>query len=157
MNLTFQQAEAINTAVDKIHALFPLFSVMATIFLLQGFGKPQVAFTSPWQKYYAWFRFGFVLLLVSTVLSQGVLGGCLIHIPQNWFNRVYLNQDNAVPFGLFARQYIDPKYWPFLRMFYLLAGLLVSWRALVFYRKFVNLPTVYQHNKGNENKVSCLT
>jgi hypothetical protein len=142
MNLTIEQAEAINTFVDKTHTFFPALSILAIIALIESYLPYKQRYESRLDKIITQCKFGLIIFFCLIALSQGILGGCFIHIPQNWFNETYLGVKNAVPFGLFGRQYIPEQYWILLRIGYFFGSLFAVYRAWEFYKRRVNIKDV---------------
>jgi hypothetical protein len=133
MFLDAQRVIAINTFVDEIHAYFPYLSVIAILILLESFLPPRQGFWNWFDEYTAYIRFGFLILFSLIALSQGFLGGCFIHLPQNYLAQVYLGRD-WVPYGIFYREYIPQNWVIWLRVFYLFGSLLVTFQTWKFWK-----------------------
>ncbi len=151
--LTYEQAEHIYKFIDWIHPFFLYLDVIAVLALLESFLPTKTKFESDLDRVLTYCKFAILFFFMLIALSQGFLGGCFIHIPQNWFSDTYLNGKYHNPFGLFGRQAIAEKYWPWLRLFYLVGSLLIGWRVWEYWQKRVRL-SLYESNRHNPKSLS---
>jgi len=120
----------INTWIDKYHGpnQFTPFVVMGMFVLLEVILPKKNGWENLFDKVLGHIKMGLVTLTMLVATSQGITGGCIIQIPQNWLARQALGRD-WYPFGLVYREYVPQDFWWALRLFYFLGGLfiLVIW------------------------------
>ncbi len=132
-----------NHVVDIIHSYFPYIGFLACVFIFESHLPAQKVIkdrNNPIEKRIFKIKFWAIVLFASTWFSQAILGGCLVHIPQNALNQLYFGRP-LHDFGLFYRESLPPGYLPFLRTFYLFLFVYVTWRSVVFYRKYISNPS----------------
>lgn len=139
INLSYDQAYQINEWIDKIHnpQYWVLGGVVAVIAIIESYLPAKKAFVSDLDEYLTYFKFFFLIAFCLVFFTQGLFNGCIIQIPQNFIAQKYLNREYWYPFGIVYRENLDPKFWPLLRLFYLVLGSLSFWRTWIFYQKFV--------------------
>lgn len=153
MNIDPQLIIKINQTVDQIHSFFPTLALFGCFFLIESYLPKKSFFESSLDKFLSYFKLSLVSLLAFIFLSQGILGGCLLHIPQNFLSQKYLSR-NWSNYGLVFREKIPRNYLPLLRTSYLGIGLYASWASLKFYEKriiFKNINIPELKNKKTEN------
>lgn len=141
MLLSYQQAYDINQWIDHFHNpnFWILGGIVGFIAVLESFLPAKLSFSGTYEKFLVNFKFFFLVALAVVFFTQGLFGGCLIQIPQNAIAKAYLGRPYWYPFGLVYRESIAEKYWPLLRLFYLIIGTFAINRSIAFYKKFVNL------------------
>jgi hypothetical protein len=131
MTITPDQAIAINETIDIIHSTFPYFMALGVYCIAVSFLPAKTAYESYFDKCISYIIAGFGAVLVLYLISQAVLGGCIVHIPENWIARTYLGRSEWWPFGLFGR-----RNWPFalwtLRLLYAILSILSVWRFRIY-------------------------
>ena len=140
--MTPELALEINQFIDRIHSPYywSFFAVIAIIYLLEVFLPEKKYLESGFDRWLTYFKISIVGLFALVAISQGVTGGCVIQIPQNWLARNYLGMEYWHPYGLVFREYLDPQYWIFLRIFYLLGSFLTLFVTWKFWKKRVYTP-----------------
>lgn len=135
--MSSQQALAIIEVIDWIHQpyywSFIMFVALAYTFEIYLPKKRQ--WESIFDLVLTYFKFILIAILAFIVLMQGMIGGCLCQIPQNYLARKYLSLDYWYPFGLVFRENFAVQDWKWLRMFYLIAGLYFAWATYQFWKK----------------------
>jgi|688.fasta_scaffold201012_1 hypothetical protein len=136
--LSYEQAYQINEWIDKIHSpqYWALGGVIAIIAIVESYLPHKKSFASDLDQYLVYFKLFFLVAFSLVFFTQGLLGGCIVQIPQNWIAQKYLDREFWYPFGLVYRESLNSKFWPLLRLFYLVLGSLAFWRTWVFYQKF---------------------
>jgi Na+-translocating ferredoxin:NAD+ oxidoreductase RnfD subunit len=142
LNLTYDQAVKINEDIDKIHNPYywSFLAVIGGIFLLDSFLPEKQHFESKFDKYFTFFKWSIIVFFTLIALSQGLTGGCVVQIPQNWIAQHYLNRDYWYPYGPVFRELLPQQYWFILQISYFLGSLFTLWRARVFYKKRMIMP-----------------
>lgn len=122
----------LNETIDAIHSLFPVLMPIGVVCVVMSYLPLKSHFESHFDVYFTWILFTFGCLFASYLYSQALLGGCFIHIPQNWIARQYLGKSEWWPFGLYGRYG-----WPFdlitLRLLYIVLSVYSTIRLYVFY------------------------
>lgn len=117
-----EKATQINQWIDIIHNpnYWIIFWVIALYILLEYkiFPQKNIVLNTVYSRLVLYGKFGILLFTFSIALSQSVLGGCAIQLIQNYLAVQYLNQEYWYPFGLVFREYLNPRYWIWLRMVY---------------------------------------
>lgn len=139
LSLSFETAEQINRSVDILHSFFPALSFFAVYILFESLLPKKDKFENLADRIITYIKLPFLLLLNLIVVSQGLLGGCVIYYPQKWFNQRFLGVEEPYEFGLFARHLFEPDQFWILRLFYIIASAVVIWRTWEFLRKRVPL------------------
>jgi hypothetical protein len=140
MNLSYEQAEAINIFIDRVHSpyywAFPV--ALGTFALLEVFLPHKEFFVSAFDRYFTYLKFSLIGFLSLVATSQGFTGGCVVHLVQNWLAQNYLGKEYwNLPYGLVYREYLPADLEWLLRLVYILGGLLSVLGVWVYYRKFV--------------------
>jgi hypothetical protein len=145
---TPDQIIQINQTVDVIHSYFPYIGFIACVFIFESYLPSQKVLTHPESKVERGvfkIKFWAISLFATTWFSQAILGGCLVHIPQNALNHLYFGRP-LHDFGLFYRENLPAGYLPFLRTFYLFLFIYTAWRSVIFYRKYIAKSNTDQSN-----------
>ncbi len=139
LNLTYEQAESINRTIDKYHDPYywTFGAIVASFFLLESFLPRRDHFESRFDRYYTHFKLSLIIFFTSIAISQGILGGCFIQIPQNWIARHYLNRPYWYPYGVVFRENFPENQWWLLRLIYLVVGIGIVYLAYKFWTKRV--------------------
>lgn len=139
--LSYQQAYDINQWIDNWHnpSFWILGGVVGIVAILESFLPARNSLSGKYEQFLVKFKFFFLIALAVVFFTQGLLGGCIIQIPQNAIAKAYLGREFWYPFGLVYRENIPESYWPILRLFYLILGSFAIQRCVVFYKKFVRL------------------
>jgi hypothetical protein len=139
--LNAERVIAINQFIDWLHTSFPAISIIAAAILLESFLPARKRFANIYDRWLTYIRFAAAIIFSLIALSQGMLGGCIIHIPQNYLAQQYLGRDWS-DYGLFYREFIDPALHLYLRIFYFLGGLFVTWCTWQFWKKRLLAPHI---------------
>lgn len=140
--LSYDQAYNINQWIDNWHnpSFWILGGVVGFVAILESFlPNRNYVPTTIYEKFLIDFKFFFLIALAVVFFTQGLLGGCVIQIPQNIIAKAYLGRPYWYPFGLVYRESLPEVYWPLLRIFYLVLGSFAIQRCVVFYNKFVRV------------------
>ena len=142
LNLTYEQAIKLNEDIDKIHNPYywTFLAVIGVMFLLESFLPVKSKFESGFDKYFTFFKWGVIIFFTLIALSQGLTGGCVVQIPQNWIAKTYLNREYWYPYGPVFRELLPERYWFVLQIGYFLGSIYALWRAIEFYKKRVMIP-----------------
>jgi hypothetical protein len=142
--LTYQQAYNFNQWIDGWHnpSFWILGGIVGIVAILESFLPAKNFISGYYEKILINSKFFFLIALAVVFFTQGLLGGCIIQLPQNWIAQNFLGRPFWYPFGLVYREGISEQYWPLLRFFYLILGTFAIQRCLVFYKKFVNLKMI---------------
>ncbi len=124
----------INTYIDILHGYFPILSLLAGWSLLEVFLPPKNKFYSAFDKYFHYLKFALISFLAIIIFTQGLFGGCIIHIPQNLSARFFLGR-NWTEYGLFYRQNIPESLHFLLRLFYFILGPMFIYFTYEYYQK----------------------
>lgn len=161
INLTYHQAESINQTIDRYHqpSQWVTLGVMAGFFALEVFLPTKEVFESKFDRYYSYVKFGIIVLMTSVALSQGITGGCVVQIPQNWLARTYMGKEYWYPFGVVFRENFPTWFEPYLRLIYFVFSLITPYTVWIYWKKRIKIPRLTWKNslsKSNE-KVSEIT
>ena len=144
----------INQTIDQIHSYFPILAAFGVLFMLQSYLPVKQKFNSKFNKVFNYFKVSLISLFAFIFLFQGVFGGCVIHLGQNFLAQKYLNR-NWANYGLVYREKVPKVYWPLLRTTYLGIGLFASFRGLKFYEKRILFKSIVSQNL-EQNQVETL-
>jgi hypothetical protein len=141
-NLTAEQAIQINQTIDRYHdpRYWSIFGILSLIFLLEVFFPTKKVFKNKLDSFFSHFKFSILLFTSLILISQGIFGGCVIQIPQNWLAQKYLNLPYWYPYGLVYRESFDSSFWPVLRTIYILITILYFYWLYHYYRKRLHHP-----------------
>lgn len=117
-----QIALLINQWIDRIHNpnYWIIFWVIAVYILLEYkiFPHKKIVINTRYGRIVFYSKLGVLLFTFSIALSQSLLGGCVIQLIQNYLALNYLDREYWYPFGLVFREYLNPRYWIWLRIGY---------------------------------------
>lgn len=152
INLSYQQAESINQTIDRFHEPYywSIFGVFALLFALEIFLPEKRRFSSQFDRYFTYFRFSIIILITLVALSQGLAGGCVLQIPQNWLAQNYLGREYWYPYGLVFREHVPQQFWPLLHFTYFLASLITPYFAFQYYQKRIKKPNIGSRQKESQ-------
>jgi hypothetical protein len=137
-----------NEFIDLIHSFFPTFSMIAFFILLESFLPHKEYFESQFDKILNYSKIPFIAVLNLTLISQSILGGCVLFYAQSWLVKTFLNTELTYEFGLFGRENIDPSYHWLLRVIYILVTILVVYRTYQFFNKRIINTKIFAPNKS---------
>jgi hypothetical protein len=133
-----ETAIQINQWIDRLHnpSYWIIFWVIALCILFEYtiFPQKKIILNSIYSRIVLYAKFGILLFTFAIALSQSVLGGCIITSLQNYFAIHYLNREYWYPFGLVFRENLDPQYWIWLRILYIIVTLLYGFWIYRYYR-----------------------
>jgi len=152
INISYQQAESINQTIDRFHEPYYWsgFGLLAFLFILEIFLPEKKYFKSAFDKYFTYFRFSIIILMTLVALSQGLAGGCVLQIPQNWLAQNYLGREYWYPYGLVFREHFPEKFWPILHFTYFVASLITPYFAYQYYQKRIKKPSNSSKSKAKK-------
>ncbi len=143
MNLSYDQALAINNLIDRLHspdywAIPVSLGLFAT---LEIFLPAKEDYLSQFDKYFTYIKFTLIVFFMLVATSQGFTGGCVIHIVQNWLAHTYLGQEYwNTPYGIVYREYLPEGYVWVLQLIYFTGGAISLIGAWQYYKKFIRIP-----------------
>lgn len=120
--MTAQIALLINQWIDRVHnpTYWIVFWVIALYILLEYriFPHKKIILDTRFGRIIFYAKCGILLFTFSIALSQSLLGGCAIQLIQNYLATQCLGLEYWYPFGLVFREYLDSRYWIWLRILY---------------------------------------
>lgn len=152
LQLTPQQAIEINQTIDRFHEPYQwaAMALLAMFFSLEIFLPTKQHFESKFDIFYSQVKWYFILLMTAVALSQGITGGCVLQIPQNYLASEFLNRPYWYPYGVVFRENFPPSFEPFLRIFYFAFSLVTPYVANKFWNKRLRLPRLNLAGKNDE-------
>jgi len=141
---TPNQARQLNEFIDLIHnpSWWSYAGVLALVFIVESYLPKSNKQENNLLKNLAKFKFYILSAFTFVFLGQGLFGGCIIQLPQNWIAQTYLNKEYWYPYGLVYREYFAQRLWPLLRFFYLIIGYYSLERTWIFYHKFLKFHNI---------------
>lgn len=148
--MTYELALDINNFIDRVHSpyywAFP--SILAVFALLDLFLPAKLVYLNTFDRYFTHFKFALIIFFTLVATSQGLTGGCILHLPQNWLAENYLNMDYwNTPYGLVYREYVPQRFEWALRLVYFLGGMISVLATWKYYIKFVKNTRLSPTNK----------
>lgn len=125
--------------IDKFHQphIWTLGGVIAVLALVESFLNENYIYKSFLGILLIYFKLFFLVMFDLVFFTQGLFGGCLLQVPQNYLARKYLGMDFWYPFGIVYRESLNPVFWPYLRIFYLFLGIFAIYRTRIYIQKFI--------------------
>ncbi len=135
--MNVELAQKIISFIDFVHQPYywTFIVVVAFFYSFESYLPKKTTWESRLDRYIGCFKFGLICILAFIVVMQGITGGCIFQIPQNYLAQNYLGLPYWYPFGLVFRENIDQSYWGLLRAVYLLLGSYYSYTAVQFWQK----------------------
>jgi hypothetical protein len=142
LNLTVEQATQINESIDKVHNPYywTFIAIVGVVFLFDSFLPIKSKFESDFDRVFSYFKFYTIIFFTLIALSQGLSGGCIIQIPQNWIAQTYLDRPYWYPYGPVFRELLPEQYWFVLVLGYFFGSLFAAFRAYRFWQKRILAP-----------------
>ena len=132
-----QIALQINQWIDRLHnpSYWIIFWVIALCILLEYIIFPQkkIVLDTVYSRIVLYAKLGILFFTFAIALSQSVLGGCVITSLQNYLAVNYLNREHWYPFGLVFRENLEPQYWIWLRVLYIIVTLIYGFWIYRYY------------------------
>jgi hypothetical protein len=137
--LSPEQAIFINQQIDKFHnpEIWGLGLSLSLLAFLETYLPAKEFFHNYLDKILTYFKLFFLSAFAIIFFQQGLFGGCLIQIPQNYIAKEYLGREYWYPYGLVYREFFNPEVWWVLQLFYLIIGSFTLWKTWVYFKKFV--------------------
>jgi hypothetical protein len=131
--LSPQQVIEINQFLDEIHSFFPYVTTLGAFLLLESL-LPYRTPRNVLERNLNYTKLIVMSSFVVVTLTQGIFGGCLLHIPQNWLAQEVLGK-KWHEYGLVYRYSLPQAWWPALQLFYVVLGSFGAWRTWHYYQR----------------------